>query len=342
MRSLTHRFILLPLFAIAAFVSAAVAQAPKPAPTTPAEKTYTVSFDKTPWLEVFEWFSKESGLTYIDTVKPIDTFTFKSDRKYTLPQVVDLLNEAIASQKLYIYRRSQTFLVMGIGERNPDMKPRMITIDELSNWGDTEVVMVFLPLTDLVFEDIQPQMKKLLSSLGSASGFGANQIIILDKAKNIRNIIHYIGIGKNEDPGYYLYECKNVRASIAAEQLKLLLADANTVTSGNTNTTPTTYPWGAYGGGGFGGGGWGTPAVPASPRDTPAPQERRFRQVQISVDTESNTLRITGPAEKIVAAQELIKSIDKPPVCVIPTCPPQCVVRAQPCRLRQIFHGRCR
>ncbi len=64
----------LPIVALATYTSAADAQMPraqepvKPmvgGATTPAsnDKTYTVSFNEETWPKVFEWFSKEIGLT---------------------------------------------------------------------------------------------------------------------------------------------------------------------------------------------------------------------------------------------------------------------------------------
>src|SRR4051812_9521127 len=113
--------IVVSLAIVAVLGSLSNAQSPMPKAKAPEEKTYTLSFDKTLWPEGFAWFSKESGLTFIDTVNPKGMLTICTDRKYTLPQVLDLLNEALAAQKMVIIRRSQTFLVMDVNERNPDM-----------------------------------------------------------------------------------------------------------------------------------------------------------------------------------------------------------------------------
>jgi type II secretion system protein D len=290
-------------------VGGATTPAPAPASANANEKTYLVSFNEETWPKVFDWFSKESGLTYIDTVKPPGTLTLRSDRRYTLPQVLDLLNEALAQKKMVIIRRSQTFLVHPADERLPPELVSMITIDELATRGDTEVVQVIVPLSTVVAEDIAPQMKKLLSSFGTASAFGSDQVIILDKAKNIRNIQHYIKSIEENNKDQFNHQCKYVRASAAAEQLRTLLVDPNTTTNSSTSTQQQSYgQWG----GGWGGGGWGQPPQSGgSSRDSKSTQERRFRSVQISVDNPSNTVRLTGPADKVVAARELIKNIDK-------------------------------
>src|SRR5262249_42934039 len=83
---------------------------PKPA-AAPAEKTEkTVSFvwEDKPWNSALDWFAKESGLVMITTVKPTGSVTIKTDkdRKYTIKEVVDLINEALAQQKMVLIRRS--------------------------------------------------------------------------------------------------------------------------------------------------------------------------------------------------------------------------------------------
>src|SRR5262249_43925227 len=80
--------------------------AAKPEPgAKPAEKekTYAFEFRAKPWKDVLEWFSDISGLPFIGSNTPTGTFTFISPkngpRQYTVPQIVDILNEALIGQK---------------------------------------------------------------------------------------------------------------------------------------------------------------------------------------------------------------------------------------------------
>ena len=77
------------------------------------EKTVTVNFTSANWDEVLEWFSKESGLTPILTVKPTGSVDLKppKDRKFTIGEVVDLLNEAMTQQKFILIRRQVSFYI---------------------------------------------------------------------------------------------------------------------------------------------------------------------------------------------------------------------------------------
>ena len=72
--------------------------------------TYTVNFDKMHWDDVLDWYAKESGLTLITTVKPTGSVTIKpnKDRKFTISEVTDLINEAMIQQKFILIRRQVT------------------------------------------------------------------------------------------------------------------------------------------------------------------------------------------------------------------------------------------
>jgi type II secretion system protein D len=273
-----------------------------PAPATP-EKLYTVAFEDTQWSKVFEWLQKETGLTFITTVKPTGSVTVKSDKKYTLPELFDLLNELLAQQKYVILRGSQTFTIHPADERIPTQSLAQITLDELAKRGDTEVVRVVIPLKTVIAEDVAPQAKKLLSNFGEVAPFGSNQLIITDKVRNIRSIRSFIEDQEKDKTDQFTHVCKYIRASDAANRLRDVLVDANTQVNTSNAAMQAIPQWG---------GGWG--GWPQQPQDSrrgsTSTTERRFRSVQISVVEQTNTILMTGPADKIVAATNLIKEID--------------------------------
>jgi hypothetical protein len=280
-----HRVALIACFA---FMGVAWSQAPKPQ-APPAEKTYTISFDKTPWNDVFKWFEKESGLTYIDTDKIDGTFTHKADRKYTLPQVIDLMNEALAQKKLIIIRRSQTFLVQPSDKRLPPELVQMITNDELSIRGDTEVVQVILSIRSEITDDVDKEIKKRLGKHGVATAFGADQIIIHDAAKNVRDIQAYMrSIHELIQPGSALlkYRCKYIRPSKAMGQLQQMLVDPKSMKPKTEGSEPR---------------GWGGKVVPE--------KAGRLGTVYYSID--DGEIRFKGPIKDVAKWVGILQVIDK-------------------------------
>ncbi|MFO0938708.1 MAG: hypothetical protein U0798_19570 [Gemmataceae bacterium] len=86
--------------------AAVVPAATQPAAPKPV-KTVTFSFDGKPWSEVLDWFKQESGLALITTFTPTGSAKILTDpkRKYTISEVVDVLNEGLAGQNCIIVRR---------------------------------------------------------------------------------------------------------------------------------------------------------------------------------------------------------------------------------------------
>jgi hypothetical protein len=306
----------LPAVLAAGLGGAVIAQAP-PAPTpaataskpAEAEKTYTQKFDKATWDSVFSWFSKATGLQQITTEKPGGTVTVNIDNK-SLADTVDLLNDALAREKWVLVRSEQSFTLHPASEKVPPELIPQVPVDQLPRRGRTEMVQVFLPLKTLSAEEIAPQVKqaKLLSNFGDVGPLGNTHLVVQDKVGNIRHILNYLkdlegGTGVGDT---LTYQCKYVSALDAAEKLKTLLADKD-----------TTVQTGQMGQPGFGGfpqqfGGFPQPDFSRRDRDrqsTPGAGPR-FKSVQIVVSEGTNTIHITGPADKLAVARSMLEKMD--------------------------------
>ncbi len=161
-------------------------------PPAPAVKTYTVAFDKAKWADVFAWLAKETKLVCLSTEVPTGTLTLKSDEKYTLPELFDLLDEVLEQKNYTLLRREHSFLIHPADEKIPREILHQITLEELKLRGKREIVQVVIPLKNLIAEDVAPQAKKLLSRFGEVTAFGTNQLIVVDRVRNIRNILGFV------------------------------------------------------------------------------------------------------------------------------------------------------
>ncbi len=281
--------------------------APKVGDTTkPAdakiEKLYEVKFDGTDWSKIIDWLEKETGLMCITKDKPQGSITLKPNKKYTLGELIDLLNERLEQDNFIILRKSQTFSFYAADQKVPLVHTPNVTREDLMLRGKTEFVQHIIPLVTLQADDVRDQVKKTLSPFGEVQSFGTDQLLVRDKAAYVRNVLMVIDeIIKNKNDQLN-HTCKFKRASYVAETLRTLLKDNTTDTTSNAN------PNMQFGGGGWNGGGWngGAPATPAARTDT-----RRFRTVNITVDDANNNINITGPADKIIAAKDLVKELDK-------------------------------
>ncbi|MFO0851444.1 MAG: secretin N-terminal domain-containing protein [Gemmataceae bacterium] len=289
---------------------------PMPTGTAPAqpakpEQTFSQKFDRASWDTVFNWFNGISGLNQITTFKPTSTVTLTIKDK-PLGQVIDLLNEALANEKFVLIRREQSYTIRPADEKIPPELVPFVSLDQVGRRGVSEVVQVIYPLRTLQPQVIVPELKRsgMLSNFGDVNPLGTN-ISIVDKAGNVRNVINYLKQQEDEkgQNDSHTHQCRFKSAPKLAGSLRTLLSDSETTV---TATTPTAVP-GAPGSfqQNFQ---FAQPQQFDSRRGGAAPAATgRFRNVNIDVQEESNTIIITGPADKLSVAEKLLKELDVGP-----------------------------
>ncbi|MDY3556068.1 secretin N-terminal domain-containing protein [Gemmata sp. JC717] len=303
------------------------------APTAPAaapEKQVSIHFEKAGWDEVLDWYAKETGLTLITTVKPTGTVAIKpgKDRKFTVGEVTDLINEAMMQQKFLLIRRHMTFFIQPSDEKiDPTLLPR-IALDELPKRGRTEIVQIVLPVKGMVVTDSIDELKKLLTPFGTMIPLTQpNAFLVQDTVGNIARIQSTLDEIEKKDglSDSLSHVCEYRRPQELAEVLAKLMtnADVKVDITGAQNAAGWGGGPGGWGGGpgGWGGGpgGWGGdrgggdrgrgPTPPTAPAATGG---GRVKTVQIAVDARRNAIYVTAPQDKIGLAKKLIEEQDKP------------------------------
>ncbi len=123
-----------------------------PAKSKFTEKLYTLEFRAKPWSSVFEWLVDKTGLPMVSTHVPTGTFSFiaPAGRKYSMPEIIDIVNEGLLAHKYVLLRRPSSFVVVPADEKiDPALIP-LIHLNELPERGDTEIVRVAVPLKRLL------------------------------------------------------------------------------------------------------------------------------------------------------------------------------------------------
>jgi len=282
--------------------------------TPPAEKTVTVNFKLADWGDVLEWFSKESGLTPIYSVRPTGSVTLQppKDRTFTMGEVIDLLNEAMITQKFILVRRQVSFTILPSDEKlDLSLIPR-IDLSELPRRGKTELVQVLIPLKTLNVEDTAPEVQKMLTPFGAVSMLAKmNTLVIVDTAGNINRIyltLQKVEEGNEGDILTHVFQYR--RAAEEAERLRTLLSDKDATVTVSGATTPSPVPltyeqqrelerqryWEMQ-----------------QQRNNPQRSAGRVKTVAITVDVKSNSITITAPPEKIALAKRIIEENDREP-----------------------------
>ncbi len=262
-------------------------------------KKVAFAFDSKPWAGVFEWMTNQTDLPIITTYKPSGTFTFQGPpgKLYTIPEVIDIINEALLAnsetQKFYLIRRERSFTLVPADEKiDPSILPR-INLEELDGRGNTEMVSIVLPLTSLVAEDVAPEIKKMMGPFGEVVPMTrANQLILQDTVANLKRIrktVRDIEQNENQVQAESLnHECKFIKAREAERILKDLLGDPKLMTAAPP----------------------GQQMVDPRSGRVLGTTTGRSRAHNITTDDRTNTVLVTGPADKVAQARDVLKRID--------------------------------
>ena len=288
------------------FAQAGADKAPKAEP----EKRFAFEMRGTPWEKVMEWLVDISGIPFGGPDKPTGTFNFitPKNRKegYTLPEIIDILNESLTSQNFVIIRRSQTYTMVPSDKPiDPAILPR-IGLDELNQHGRTEVVSVTLPLKALMAEDTAKEVNQMIGPFGKVVALnGPNQLLIQDTVGNIKRIKDTIqGMEDNEKSSdSFKYNCINIDAEDAEKALKQLLPNPPTEAAQQQGQQQQ------------GGRGFQFPfqQMQQQPAAAPAAPTLNKRAVNIAVDERLNAVLVTGPADRLAQARKILRELDVVP-----------------------------
>ena len=162
------------------------------------EKRYTFAMEKKPWKEVIEWFADVSGLRYTGKEAPSGTITFNppKDKQYTIPEIVDILNDSLLADKKAPYllmrqpgRPGGTFTLVPADKKLPVPIP-LTSLEELDKFGRTEIVRVEVRLKGGRSAEVIAAVRKQSSPWGSAmTRGGGSTLTLVDTTAALREII---------------------------------------------------------------------------------------------------------------------------------------------------------
>src|SRR5262245_13398630 len=98
----------------------------KQAAPSDKEKYYLIELRGKPWQGVFDWLSDQTGLPFISSKgqQPAPTATFnltvpkgkEAKKYYTMPEIIDIINEGLLAEKYVLIRRASAFTVVPADE----------------------------------------------------------------------------------------------------------------------------------------------------------------------------------------------------------------------------------
>jgi hypothetical protein len=206
---------------------------------------------------------------------------------YTLPEVVDLINQELQREKWVLIRYKDHFTVVPSDAELPSF-PR-IDLDELPQRGNSEVVSLVYPLKKLGASEVAPEVQKMLMQpFGKVVPLeSSNRLILQDNVQSLKHIVETIrtiesGVDTTGRSTVVLqHVCQYQLASEAAEQLKRLLGDEK-------EEVPATHPKGEKG-----------------------EKKVEYRYHKVAVDEATNTVLVTGTTDKIAKARAILQTFDR-------------------------------
>ncbi len=299
------------------------------------EKTYTFEMRDKQWSGVFEWLTDKTGRIFISSIRPTGTFNFigKKDDKYTIPQIIDIINDGLLAQKYTLLNRGTSFTIVAADEKIDPALLARVDIDDLGKHGKTEIVSTVYQCKALVAEDSGPEVKKQMGPFGEVVILHqANQLILTDTVANLLRVKQQLDLQEgNEATGQadtFAHKCIYIRARDAEATLRNFLGEQKTITevikaptattaggtgstAGGTGSTAMSaldqfggsFGSGGGGGGKKGGGGGGMGGMRAD-------SQTRIRSYTVTSDDRTNMVFVNGPPNKISQAKTIMAKLD--------------------------------
>jgi general secretion pathway protein D len=286
-------------------------------------KKITFEMRDKPWVggtgSVIEWLADQTGMPVsTSSAKPTGTLTFISPtvngqpKQYAIPEVIDILNDELLKQNMILVRRAKTFTVEAADKPiDPAALPR-VAPNELEQYGNTEMVSVVFPLRAIVASDFATEVKGMLGPFGSVQAIEhANLLVVQDTAGNLKRINKIIKDTEDTETKQgtsYQHKCVWIKARDAEKILKELLGDPTILLRAAEQQQQQQQ-----GGRGFRGGFPGPFGQQQNPlQQAAAAALPKIRMHYVSIDETSNTVLVTGPADKTAQAKDIIEKIDVP------------------------------
>ena len=200
------------------------------------------SFDQTPWQSVIEFFVEQSGLSLQEISQPPPgSFTYKDPTPHSVPEAMDILNQALLREGYTLVRNKQMLVLQLDAELNPRLV-ESVNPDDLENRGLYEVMRCTFDVEGVQELGIEDQIRNLVSqrNVGSLGSFpAANLIIVQETGIILREIKSIIERAKKEAMHDQLvfksYRLQNVDPEtllIAVRELMDFEGDSNTARDG--------------------------------------------------------------------------------------------------------------
>ena len=201
------------------------------------------------WDEVLAWFAQQQDLTLVMDRIPPGSFTYMDVREYTPSEGIDLLNSVLMTRNYALMRREKMLVVMELGDSIPlELIPR-VSLTQLIERGQFELVSVVFSLGGRPIEAVLNEVKPYLSNFGRAIPLAqGGQLLVVENAgkmKMINELIVSIPVPKAQpkpeppapppQPVFASYPIAGLDAASALKTIQTLIPSQQITVDSKTN-----------------------------------------------------------------------------------------------------------
>lgn len=169
---------------------------PNPGPSK--LESFTFEMRGKPWATVLEWLVDKTGMPFVSANLPTGSFNFiaKKGQKFTIPQIVDIINDGLLSQNYVLIQRSTSFTVIPADQEISHSLVPHVAPRQLGDHGKTEIVATIVKLKSLAAKDMANEVRKQMGPFGKVAALTTmNQLLLQDTVGNLERIIAMIHDG---------------------------------------------------------------------------------------------------------------------------------------------------
>ncbi len=154
--------------------------------------TLQFAFNGMPWRDVIKWFADSADLALHVGDVPTGSFTYSDPNSFTPDEAMNRLNLFLLPQGFTLVRSGQLLSVINLADprslQQLDSLAKYVTIEQLQNANDNDVVKCIFPLGELDAEDAVDELSALKLMLAPAVFNKTNQLMITDTARKLKNV----------------------------------------------------------------------------------------------------------------------------------------------------------
>lgn len=150
------------------------------------------AFEGMPWRDVIKWFADSADLALHVGDVPTGSFTYSDRDSFTPDEALDRLNLFLLPQGFTLVRSGKLLSVINLSDprslQQLDSLAKFVTIEQLQEVSDNDVVKCIFPLGELDAEDAVDELSALKLMLAPAVFSKTNQLMITDTARKLKNV----------------------------------------------------------------------------------------------------------------------------------------------------------